>query len=170
MPYTIKRLYRKIKLFKKLWGYYWAEWDLVDVVPNFLFELFLEFYEKCKATDIDDCIKANQEVDENGYDGSGWVEAYEQMKYCYALITTIKEIKKDIENSYDYLTVEYPVKMVLTPCNNDKEMSSLSWTPKENYEARLPGLKQIWKLEKDLLEKEQEACILISNYYNYMWD
>lgn len=48
MFYPIKKIYNRLRIFRKLWNSYEAPWDIIDSILEFNMELFCEFYERGK--------------------------------------------------------------------------------------------------------------------------
>jgi hypothetical protein len=170
LPYQFRRLNRRRKLFNKFKKHYYDNFDLCDAIPNILFDMFIEFYEKWKQPEINDHIEWNlEETDENGWNGSHWAEVYKAMKQTYQLIKEIRWLEQFAEYAHTYIHKKYPTKMNWTPVG-DGAMGSLSFIPKENDEKVTPLLLYIHDLEMRLENKKLKACMLISKYHQFMWD
>lgn len=171
IPYQFRRLNRRRKLFNKFKKHYYDNFDLVDAIPNMLFDMFIAFYEKWKQEYISEHIEWNsKETDENGWNGLHWAEAYKAMKQTYQLIKEIRWLEQFETYASHYIHKKYPTEFEWTPCEGDSKLSSLSFIPKENDEKATPLILYVHDLEMRTENKKVEACVLISTYHQFMWD
>jgi len=149
--YKIKRLYRKLNFFKKLWYNYFAAWDIINPIVEFNFLLFKEFYEKGGLNIVD------WNSDENH-----------------------KLIKLEIDEIHNYITKVRPERIIqIDEILSVWSKHSKHWTEEINekyVEWKCASTKQsdyyfdmYHNLERILEVEDEKYLTMIIEIRNYLW-